>query len=170
MQRGGPSTGLPTKTEQADLLQAMCGRNGECPLPVVAARSPADCFDVVPGGLADRHPLHDAGDRAQRRLHRQRLRAVADSRRRRSLAPIEVKHPGAHGRTATRFMPYARDERLARPWAIAGHAGPDAPHRRPGKAGHHRQRQLRAGEPRAHGQPAGRARSPASPTTFRRKK
>ena len=47
MQRGGPSTGLPTKTEQADLLQAMFGRNGECPLPVIAARSPADCFDVV---------------------------------------------------------------------------------------------------------------------------
>ena len=47
VQRGGPSTGLPTKTEQADLLQAMFGRNGECPVPVVAARSPADCFDVV---------------------------------------------------------------------------------------------------------------------------
>ncbi len=47
VQRGGPSTGLPTKTEQADLLQAMFGRNGECPLPVIAARSPADCFDAV---------------------------------------------------------------------------------------------------------------------------
>src|SRR5207248_6494943 len=47
VQRGGPSTGLPTKTEQADLLQAMFGRNGECPAAVVAARSPADCFDMV---------------------------------------------------------------------------------------------------------------------------
>jgi len=47
VQRGGPSTGLPTKTEQADLFQAMFGRNGECPLPVLAARSPADCFDVA---------------------------------------------------------------------------------------------------------------------------
>src|SRR5207247_3533082 len=47
VQRGGPSTGLPTKTEQADLLQAMCGRNGECPVPVIAARSPADCFAGV---------------------------------------------------------------------------------------------------------------------------
>ena len=47
VQRGGPSTGLPTKTEQADLLQAMFGRNGECPMPVIAARSPADCFDVA---------------------------------------------------------------------------------------------------------------------------
>src|SRR5437870_4664671 len=47
VQRGGPSTGLPTKTEQADLLQAVCGRNGECPLPVLAARSPGDCFEIV---------------------------------------------------------------------------------------------------------------------------
>ena len=47
VQRGGPSTGLPTKTEQADLLQAMFGRNGECPVPIVAASSPGDCFDMV---------------------------------------------------------------------------------------------------------------------------
>src|SRR5437867_1294099 len=47
VQRGGPSTGLPTKTEQADLLQALCGRNGECPLPVIAPASPADCFAGV---------------------------------------------------------------------------------------------------------------------------
>ena len=47
VQRGGPSTGLPTKTEQADLFQAIHGRNGECPLPVLAAASPADCFDVA---------------------------------------------------------------------------------------------------------------------------
>ena len=47
VQRGGPSTGLPTKIEQSDLLQAMYGRNGECPLPVIAASSPADCFDCA---------------------------------------------------------------------------------------------------------------------------
>ena len=47
VQRGGPSTGLPTKTEQADLLQAMFGRNGEAPVPIVAPRSPGDCFDAV---------------------------------------------------------------------------------------------------------------------------
>ena len=47
IQRGGPSTGLPTKTEQADLLQALFGRNGEAPVPVVAPRSPADCFDAA---------------------------------------------------------------------------------------------------------------------------
>jgi 2-oxoglutarate ferredoxin oxidoreductase subunit alpha len=47
VQRGGPSTGLPTKTEQADLLQALCGRNGESPVPVVAAQTPSDCFDAA---------------------------------------------------------------------------------------------------------------------------
>ena len=47
VQRGGPSTGLPTKTEQADLLLAMYGRHGEAPLPIVAAKSPADCFDAA---------------------------------------------------------------------------------------------------------------------------
>src|SRR5207342_298726 len=47
VQRGGPSTGLPTKTEQADLLQAMFGRNGESPVPIVAPQSPADCFDAA---------------------------------------------------------------------------------------------------------------------------
>ncbi len=47
VQRGGPSTGLPTKTEQSDLLQAMFGRNGESPLPILAPCSPADCFDVA---------------------------------------------------------------------------------------------------------------------------
>ncbi len=81
VQRGGPSTGLPTKTEQADLLQALFGRNGECPLPVLAARSPADCFDVASEAWRIAVALHDAGDPAHRRLHRQRLRAVADSRR-----------------------------------------------------------------------------------------
>ena len=47
VQRGGPSTGLPTKTEQADLLQVLFGRNGECPVPVIAAASPSDCFAAV---------------------------------------------------------------------------------------------------------------------------
>src|SRR5206468_10806383 len=47
VQRGGPSTGLPTKTEQADLLQAMYGRNGECPAAIVAPCSPSDCFAMV---------------------------------------------------------------------------------------------------------------------------
>jgi len=121
VQRGGPSTGLPTKTEQADLLQAICGRNGECPLPVIAARSPADCFDVAQEAwrLATRYMtpvmmLTDGyianGSEPWR---------VIDMK---SLPPIEVKHPGplAEGQV---FHPYARDERLARPWAIPGTPG-----------------------------------------------
>ena len=47
VQRGGPSTGLPTKTEQADLFQAVYGRNGEAPIPVIAASSPSDCFTMA---------------------------------------------------------------------------------------------------------------------------
>ena len=81
VQRGGPSTGLPTKTEQADLLQAMCGRNGECPVPVDGRPQPGRLLRRRAGGLADCRALHDAGLRADRRLHRQWLRAVEDSRR-----------------------------------------------------------------------------------------
>ena len=47
VQRGGPSTGLPTKTEQSDLLQSLFSRHGDCPLPVIAAHSPSDCFDCA---------------------------------------------------------------------------------------------------------------------------
>ena len=61
IQRGGPSTGLPTKTEQSDLLQVLFGRNGECPLPVVAAQSPSDCFWTAIRSDADRFATHDAG-------------------------------------------------------------------------------------------------------------
>ena len=79
VQRGGPSTGLPTKTEQADLLQAMYGRNGECPLPILAARSPSDCFAVGPGGLAHRLDFHGPRDLVDRWLHRQWFRALENS-------------------------------------------------------------------------------------------
>ena len=80
VQRGGPSTGLPTKTEQSDLLQAMFGRNGEAPVPVIAPRSPGDCFDAAHRGGAHRDHLPDAGDPAVRRLPGQRRRAVGRSR------------------------------------------------------------------------------------------
>ena len=60
VQRGGPSTGLPTKTEQADLLQAMFGRNGESPVPIVAPQSPADCFDAAVEADPDRGHLPHA--------------------------------------------------------------------------------------------------------------
>ena len=80
VQRGGPSTGLPTKTEQADLLQAMFGRNGESPVPIVAPRSPGDCFDAaleaVRIAVTYRTPVMLLSDG----MPGQRLRAVADAR------------------------------------------------------------------------------------------
>ncbi|MEX2315815.1 MAG: 2-oxoacid:acceptor oxidoreductase subunit alpha [Pirellulales bacterium] len=121
VQRGGPSTGLPTKTEQADLLQAMFGRNGECPVPVIAASSPADCFAVAQEAwrLAVRYmtPVilltdgYIASGSEPWRLPR-----TAD------LPKLEIKHPGPR-ENGEPFMPYRRDERLARPWALPGTPG-----------------------------------------------
>ena len=126
VQRGGPSTGLPTKTEQADLLQAMFGRNGEAPVPIVAPRSPADCFRRRAGSDADRADLPHAGDDPVRRRHRQRLRAVADPGRRRTCPTCSVSfatEPNAPDGSGE-FWPYLRDpETLARPWAVPGTPG-----------------------------------------------
>ena len=121
VQRGGPSTGLPTKTEQADLLQALYGRNGECPMPVVAARSPADCFDVVQEAwrIAVRFmtPVMVLTDGyLANGSEPWRIPDVA------SMPPIEVKHPTA-GHNGDVFHPYERDERLSRPWALPGTPG-----------------------------------------------
>ena len=121
VQRGGPSTGLPTKTEQADLLQAYCGRNGECPLPVIAARSPGDCFDVameawristrfmVPVILLSDGYIANGAEPWQ----------IPDAS---TLPKIEIVHPKA-ATDGSVFHPYARDEKLARPWAIPGTEG-----------------------------------------------
>jgi 2-oxoglutarate ferredoxin oxidoreductase subunit alpha len=121
VQRGGPSTGLPTKTEQADLLQAICGRNGECPVPVIAARSPADCFDVVQEAwrIATRYmtPVFMLTDGYI--ANGSEPWRIPDVK---ALAPIEVNHPGP-STNGEHFHPYARDERLARPWAIPGTPG-----------------------------------------------
>jgi 2-oxoglutarate ferredoxin oxidoreductase subunit alpha len=121
VQRGGPSTGLPTKTEQADLLQAICGRNGECPLPVLAARSPADCFDIVQEAwaIAVRYmtPVMVLSDGyLANGSEPWRIPDVSKLKR------FEAKHPGPPD-NGHPFMPYARDERLARPWAIPGTPG-----------------------------------------------
>lgn len=126
VQRGGPSTGLPTKTEQSDLLQAMYGRNGEAPLPVLAASTPEDCFVtayeasrvavrymtpvilladgyVINGSAPWRIPDHEA------------------------LAPFNVAFAaGPNGKSGNKsgFLPYVRDgQTLARPWAKPGTAG-----------------------------------------------
>ena len=121
VQRGGPSTGLPTKTEQSDLLQSMFGRNGESPLPIVAPRSPGDCFQaaidawriatecMVPVVLLSDGYIANGSEPWK-------IPNVGE------LDKIEVKHPeGTDGDEP--FMPYARDENLARPWAIPGTEG-----------------------------------------------
>jgi len=121
VQRGGPSTGLPTKTEQADLLQALFGRNGECPIPVIAASSPADCFEISQEAwrLAVRYmtPVLLLTDGyIANGSEPWRIPKYAD------LAKIEITHPTAAANGDT-FLPYKRDERLARPWAVPGTPG-----------------------------------------------
>jgi 2-oxoglutarate ferredoxin oxidoreductase subunit alpha len=121
VQRGGPSTGLPTKTEQADLLQALFGRNGECPMPVIAASGPADCFDVAQEAwrLAVRYmtPVMLLTDGyITNGSEPWRIPDVAN------LPKTEIRHPGPAS-NGTAFMPYQRDERLARPWAVPGTPG-----------------------------------------------
>ncbi len=135
VQRGGPSTGLPTKTEQADLLQAMFGRNGESPVAIIAPQSPVDCFDIAyeavriatqfmcpvfllsDGYLANGSEPWKLPDPA-------------------TLPKIEITHPtgpnsdGWNGPghevgegAASKYLPYKRDKHLSRPWAIPGTPG-----------------------------------------------
>jgi 2-oxoglutarate ferredoxin oxidoreductase subunit alpha len=121
VQRGGPSTGLPTKTEQADLLQALYGRNGECPMPVIAARSPGDCFYVVQEAwrIATRFmlPVMVLTDGyIANGSEPWRIPVISE------LQKIEIKHPDGLS-NGDEFHPYERDERLSRPWAIPGTPG-----------------------------------------------
>lgn len=124
VQRGGPSTGLPTKTEQADLLQAMFGRNGESPIVVVAPQSPADCFAIAveASRLAIRAmtPVMILSDGFLANSSEPWLVPNPDD-----IEPIPVVHPVARDTSSEDpFLPYARDEEtLARPWAIPGTAG-----------------------------------------------
>ncbi|MDT0398802.1 2-oxoacid:acceptor oxidoreductase subunit alpha [Streptomyces edwardsiae] len=127
IQRGGPSTGLPTKTEQADLLQAMYGRNGEAPVPVVAPRTPADCFDAALEAariaLTYRTPVFLLSDGY--------LANGSEPWR----VPEQTELPDLTVRFAQNFnhvlddgtevfWPYKRDpETLARPWAVPGTPG-----------------------------------------------
>ena len=121
VQRAGPSTGMPTKTEQADLNQALFGRHGECPLPVLAARSPADCFDVAREAwrIAVRHmtPVMVLSDGyVANSSEPWRIPAAGE------LEPIDVVHPDALNQ-GDAFLPYQRDRWLARPWALPGTPG-----------------------------------------------
>ncbi len=118
VQRGGPSTGLPTKTEQSDLLQVMYGRNGEAPMPILACRSPADCFDVAIEAwrIATRYmtPVAILSDGyVANGAEPWRIPQLRD------LPRIPVQHPQPLDE-GEKFLPYQRDERLARPWAIPG--------------------------------------------------
>ncbi|HVK96871.1 MAG TPA: 2-oxoacid:acceptor oxidoreductase subunit alpha [Flavisolibacter sp.] len=122
VQRGGPSTGLPTKTEQSDLLQAYYGRNGESPMPVISASTPNDCFEAVYEAvrisvehmtpvilLSDGYIANGA----------EPWRYPSSE----NLPPIHVsfKTDLAHGEE--KFLPYLRDEKLVRPWALPGTPG-----------------------------------------------
>lgn len=122
IQRGGPSTGLPTKTEQSDLLQAYYGRNGECPMPVIASSTPSDCFDVAYEAcrIAVQHmtPVILLSDGyIANGAEPWKFPKAAD------LAPIVVKFKKELDSDEPKFQPYRRDEKLTRPWAIPGTPG-----------------------------------------------
>jgi 2-oxoglutarate ferredoxin oxidoreductase subunit alpha len=139
VQRGGPSTGLPTKTEQSDLLQAMFGRNGESPIAILAPRSPSDCFDTAIEAcrmaIRSMSPVMILSDGFLANSSEPWLIPDADT-----IADIPVEHPAGHAAGSNGnganganghgnghhepFMPYRRDpETLARPWAIPGTPG-----------------------------------------------
>lgn len=126
VQRGGPSTGLPTKPEQADLLQVLFGRNGESPMPVLAPATPADCFDVTVEAfrmaIRAMTPVVVLSDGFLANSAEPWNIPDPDA-----LEPIVVTHPPAmagDGAGGDGFLPYARDdETMARPWAVPGTAG-----------------------------------------------
>jgi 2-oxoglutarate ferredoxin oxidoreductase subunit alpha len=118
VQRAGPSTGMPTKTEAADLLMALYGRHGESPLPVVAASTPADCFETAIEAV--RIAV----------THRTPVILLSDTFLANSSEPWKLPEvdslPEIDPRFATDpsgFQPYSRDEKLARPWAVPGTPG-----------------------------------------------
>lgn len=118
IQRGGPSTGLPTKTEQSDLLQAMFGRNGESPVPIVAAATPADCF----------HMIYEAARIAIKYMTP--VFFLSDGFLANGAEPWKIPHTNEladikpNFRTdPVDFFPYLRDENLSRPWVRPGTPG-----------------------------------------------
>ena len=125
VQRGGPSTGLPTKTEQADLLQAMFGRNGEAPVPIVAPCSPADCFamvlEAVRIALTYRTPVFLLSDGYLANGSEPWL--IPDVSDLPDISVSFATEPNAPDGSGE-FWPYLRDpETLARPWAVPGTPG-----------------------------------------------
>jgi 2-oxoglutarate ferredoxin oxidoreductase subunit alpha len=122
IQRGGPSTGLPTKTEQSDLLQAYYGRNGECPMPVIAASTPGDCFDAVYEAvrISVQHmtPVIFLSDGYIANGAEPWKYPVSAN-----LPSITVNFKKGLDEGEETLQPYKRDEKLARPWAIPGTPG-----------------------------------------------
>lgn len=122
IQRGGPSTGLPTKTEQSDLLQAYYGRNGECPMPVIAASTPSDCFDIafeaVRISVQHMTPIILLSDGY-----------IANGAepwkfpQTENLPTIEVAFKQGLDDGEEKFLAYKRNDKLARPWAVPGTKG-----------------------------------------------
>jgi 2-oxoglutarate/2-oxoacid ferredoxin oxidoreductase subunit alpha len=122
IQRGGPSTGLPTKTEQSDLMQAYYGRNGECPMPIISASTPGDAFDAAYEAvrIAVQHmtPVMFLSDGY-----------IANGAepwkfpQSKDLAEIKVTFKKGLDEGEEKYLPYKRDEKLARPWAIPGTPG-----------------------------------------------
>ena len=122
VQRAGPSTGLPTKTEQADLMQAFYGRNGECPLVIVAAQSPGDCFNMAYEAcrIALEHmiPVFLLTDGYIANGSEPWMYPQS-----KDLQDIKVEFAPEKTNTDDKFMPYLRDEKLSRPWALPGTIG-----------------------------------------------
>lgn len=122
IQRGGPSTGLPTKTEQSDLMQAYYGRNGECPMPIISSRTPSDCFEVAFEAvrIAVEHMtpvilLSDgyiANGAEPWKFPKQE-----------DLPNIHITFKTELGHHEDKYLPYLRDEKLVRPWALPGTPG-----------------------------------------------
>ncbi len=122
IQRGGPSTGLPTKTEQSDLMQAYYGRNGECPMPIVSASTPSDCFaaayEAVRIAVQHMTPVILLSDGY-----------IANGAepwkypQSKDLQPIEVNFKQSKDNGDEKYLPYKRDEKLVRPWAVPGTPG-----------------------------------------------
>ena len=149
VQRAGPSTGMPTKVEQSDLLMALFGRHGEAPLPVIAIPTPSEAFELtieaVRIALKYMTPVILMSDNH-----------VANSSEPWKLPDVDklpdISVPFAtslNGRSADgagHFLPYLRDlDTFARPWAVPGNSGARAPDRRHREGGRHRQRLLRPG-------------------------
>jgi 2-oxoglutarate ferredoxin oxidoreductase subunit alpha len=122
IQRGGPSTGLPTKTEQSDLMQAYYGRNGECPMPVISASTPTDCFDAVYEAvrISVQHmtPVIFLSDGyIANGAEPWKFPQTKD------LPEITVSFKKGLEEGEEKYLPYKRDKNLVRPWAIPGTPG-----------------------------------------------